>query len=118
MAIRDLVFLHLFMTTLFASFVLAGTSGFSGKSANAQSLSWFVYANCNANPCVIGVAEFSYSVPNNQRYREGWRKHSGGYNNARQAWRAACRMYYTGRFNVPGIYQGRVNCAALGVTSP
>ena len=98
----------------FAAAIALGTLSAPGP-AQAQSLSWFVYYNCNVNPCMVGVAEYSYATPNNQRYREGWRKYSGGYNGARQAWRAACRMYYTGKFNIPDIVYGRVNCPSIGI---
>lgn len=107
-----------FRSALIVPALCLGALSFSGTSAQAQSLSWFVYSNCTVQPCMVGVAEFAYAVPNNQRYREGWRKYSGGYNGARQAWRAACRMYYRGGFNIPDIYSGRVNCPALGITGP
>lgn len=118
MVARNSMFRPSIKMAALASVLALGTFGYSSTPATAQSLSWFVYSNCTVNPCMVGVAQYSYAVPNNQRYREGWRKYSGGYNGARQAWRAACRMYYTRRFNIPDIYAGRVNCPALGITGP
>ncbi len=85
----------------------------AGRAADAQTL--YVYANCRVSPCNIGVAHRYYAIPNNARYREGWRKISRRYFSRNKAWRYACRLHYArNRYRSPDIARGRINCAALG----
>jgi len=93
--------------------VTLGVLGTAAQPASAQM--YHVYRNCRVSPCVIGVANRWYAVPNNRRYQEGWRKATRGYRDSRAAWRIACRLHRSSRYNSPDIRSGRVNCASLGV---
>ncbi len=81
----------------------------SAEDASAQTNPnvFYVYANCNVDPCTIGVAGHGWTSP-------GWRTLSQSYVGGARAWRAACHFHYDNpRYFSPDIANGTVDCAEM-----
>ena len=89
-------------TTL--SLILIAIAGALPNTASGQSSNWAVFYNCNASPCVLGVAVSSW-------YQPGWSRMTT-YPNEALAWGRACFLHYNDtRYRSPDIESGVIDCS-------
>lgn len=90
------------------------TMGTTTQAFAQTSSVWYVWKNCTAYPCTIGVAVHGYAQPGSVNHSNGWRTLSQSYRDGNDAWRTACRYHYGNpRYNSPDIANGVIVCENL-----